>query len=50
MYCFTGDVAIVNLGMNEEEYMHMCTEVDFIIHAAASVNLAYPYIVSSIKF
>lgn len=39
-----GDVAIVNLGMNEEEYMHMCTEVDFIIHAAASVNLAYPYI------
>ncbi|XP_029644001.1 linear gramicidin synthase subunit D [Octopus sinensis] len=38
-----GDVAIANLGMNMDDYLHMCTEIDFIIHAAALVNLAYPY-------
>ncbi|GAB1602662.1 uncharacterized protein LOC115218372 [Argonauta hians] len=38
-----GDVAIASLGMNMDDYLHMCTEIDFIIHAAALVNLAYPY-------
>ncbi|KAK3605427.1 hypothetical protein CHS0354_007509 [Potamilus streckersoni] len=38
-----GDVALVNLGMTEEEYTYLTTDIDFIIHAAASVNMVYPY-------
>ena len=38
-----GDVGLVNMGMSQEDYMYMCTEVDYIIHAAAYVNLIYPY-------
>lgn len=38
-----GDVGLVNMGMSEDDYTYMCTEIDFIIHAAAVVNLIYPY-------
>ena len=45
-----GNVALINLGLSEEEYTYVCTDVDFIIHAAATVNLIYPYTVSSSSF
>nr|CAD7402514.1 unnamed protein product [Timema cristinae] len=38
-----GDIALVNLGMSEDDYMYLSYEVDSIIHAAAMVNLVYPY-------
>ncbi|VDI14878.1 Hypothetical predicted protein [Mytilus galloprovincialis] len=38
-----GDVALINMGMNEDDYTYLCTDIDFIIHAAAYVNLVYPY-------
>jgi len=38
-----GDVGLINMGVSEEDYMYLSTEVDFIIHAAAYVNLIYPY-------
>ncbi|XP_048589183.1 glycine betaine reductase ATRR isoform X2 [Nematostella vectensis] len=38
-----GDVSLMNLGMSEEDYTFLSSEIDFIIHAAASVNMVYPY-------
>ena len=38
-----GDVALMNLGMNEDDFTYLSTDIDFIIHAAAAVNLVYPY-------
>lgn len=38
-----GDIAVVNLGMNEDDYVYLSYEVDTIINAAAMVNLIYPY-------
>lgn len=38
-----GDVSLIKLGMSEEEYVHLSSEIDFIIHAAAAVNMVYPY-------
>ena len=40
---FTGDIALLNMGLKEEEYMYLCSEIDAIIHAAAQVNMVYPY-------
>ena len=31
------------MGMSEEDHAYLSTEIDFIIHAAAYVNLIYPY-------
>ena len=31
------------MGVTDEDYTYLTTEVDFIIHAAAYVNLIYPY-------
>ncbi|ESP02708.1 hypothetical protein LOTGIDRAFT_171783, partial [Lottia gigantea] len=39
----TGEISLFKMGMTEEDYTYLCTDVDFIIHAAAAVNLAYPY-------
>ncbi|XP_033112958.1 linear gramicidin synthase subunit D-like isoform X1 [Anneissia japonica] len=39
----TGDVSLMNLGMSEEDYTYLSHEIDFIVHAAAYVNLIYPY-------
>lgn len=36
------------MGMNEDDYTYLCTDIDFIIHAAAYVNLVYPYEVKHI--
>lgn len=38
-----GDVSLPHLGMDTDEYMFMQQFVDVVIHAAAIVNLAYPY-------
>jgi len=38
-----GDISLVNLGLSEEEYAHFAVEIDFIVHAAAAVNLIFPY-------
>ena len=38
-----GDVALMNLGMNEDDFTYLSTDIDFIIHSAAAVNLVYPY-------
>ncbi|RUS78344.1 hypothetical protein EGW08_013895 [Elysia chlorotica] len=38
-----GNVALMHLGLDEADYTYMCTDVDFVIHAAAAVNLVYPY-------
>ncbi|XP_013419834.1 uncharacterized protein LOC106180401 [Lingula anatina] len=38
-----GDITLVNLGMSDEDYHHFTTEIDTVIHAAAYVNLIYPY-------
>ena len=41
------------MGMKEEDYNYLCTEIDIILHAAAYVNLIYPYqvfiIISALK-
>ena len=37
---------MLNLGLSDEEYTYMSSDVDLVIHAAASVNLVYPYAVS----
>ncbi|VDO38109.1 unnamed protein product, partial [Brugia timori] len=39
----SGDVALIRLGLSEEEYLFLTYEVDIVIHAAAYVNLIFPY-------
>ncbi|XP_038055415.1 linear gramicidin synthase subunit D-like [Patiria miniata] len=39
----TGDVSLIRLGMMEEDYTYLTFEIDSVIHAAAYVNLVYPY-------
>lgn len=41
-----GNVALMKLGLSDDDYNYLTTETDFIVHAAANVNLAYPYSVS----
>ncbi|XP_076821581.1 uncharacterized protein LOC143468326 isoform X2 [Clavelina lepadiformis] len=43
VHSVTGDVALFELGLNEEDYTYLSYEVDYVIHAAAYVNLVYPY-------
>lgn len=38
-----GDVSLPNMGIKEGEYLFLQQLVDVVIHAAATVNLAYPY-------
>ncbi|KAL8598680.1 hypothetical protein ACOMHN_033245 [Nucella lapillus] len=38
-----GNVALMKLGMSDDDYTYLSTDTDFIVHAAANVNLAYPY-------
>ena len=42
-----GNVALMKLGMSDDDYTYLSTDTDFIVHAAANVNLAYPYSVST---
>ncbi|XP_064637306.1 uncharacterized protein LOC135493708 isoform X2 [Lineus longissimus] len=43
VYIIKGDISLRNLGLTEEEFHYLSTEIDFVIHAAAYVNLIYPY-------
>lgn len=43
-----GNVALMKLGMSDDDYTYLSTDTDFIVHAAANVNLAYPYSVSTL--
>lgn len=36
------------MGLSDEDYMYACSDIDMVIHAAASVNLVYPYNVSDV--
>lgn len=45
----SGDVALRRLGLSEEEYLFLTYEVDTVIHAAAYVNLIFPYQVINLK-
>ncbi|XP_049804567.1 uncharacterized protein LOC126248021 isoform X1 [Schistocerca nitens] len=38
-----GDLTLLNMGLSDDEYMCLSYEIDVIIHAAATVNLIYPY-------
>ncbi|KAK7495228.1 hypothetical protein BaRGS_00013410, partial [Batillaria attramentaria] len=38
-----GNVALMKLGLSDDDYTYLSTDTDFIVHAAAHVNLAYPY-------
>lgn len=38
-----GDVALVQLGLKDEDYHLLSYDTDIVIHAAAYVNLIYPY-------
>lgn len=38
-----GDIALMNFGLNEENYHFLSYDIDAVIHAAAYVNLIYPY-------
>lgn len=42
-----GDVALVQLGLKDEDYHLLSYDIDIVIHAAAYVNLIYPYQASS---
>lgn len=37
------DIALVQFGLSEEHYHFLSYEIDLVIHAAAYVNLIYPY-------
>lgn len=39
----TGNVALLNLGLSDEDYTYACADIDLVIHAAATVNLVFPY-------
>ena len=41
--CVLGDVGLLHLGMSLNDYQYLSTEVDVVVHAAAYVNLIYPY-------
>lgn len=43
MFSPAGDISLLRMGLSQEDYGYLLTEIDFIIHAAAYVNLLYPY-------
>lgn len=38
-----GDIALVKFSLSDEDYHYLTYDVDVVIHAAAYVNLIYPY-------
>ena len=38
-----GDASLTEFGLEREQYFYLCTSVDRVLHAAAQVNLIYPY-------
>lgn len=41
--CVYGDVSLPNLGLREEVYAELSTEIHVVIHGAANVNHILPY-------
>lgn len=39
----SGDVALVQFGLSEEDYHFLTYDIDVVVHSAAYVNLIYPY-------
>lgn len=39
----SGDVGLTQFGLSDADYHYLSYDVDFVIHAAAYVNLIYPY-------
>ncbi|KAF4671782.1 hypothetical protein FOL47_001218 [Perkinsus chesapeaki] len=42
-HILVGDVSLESFGMTSEDYDYWATHVDCVVHAAAQVNLLYPY-------
>jgi len=40
---FLGDAALYQMGLDDDDYAFLSSHVDLVLHAAASVNLVYPY-------
>ncbi|XP_050537486.1 uncharacterized protein LOC126903364 [Daktulosphaira vitifoliae] len=38
-----GDISLVKFGLADEIYDTLCLDIDYVIHAAAQVNLSYPF-------
>ncbi|XP_026818153.1 LOW QUALITY PROTEIN: uncharacterized protein LOC113557060 [Rhopalosiphum maidis] len=38
-----GDVSLIQFGMSDDDYEAICYDIDYVIHAAAQVNLSYPF-------
>lgn len=38
-----GDVSLIQFGMSDDDYGAICYDIDYVIHAAAQVNLSYPF-------
>jgi len=38
-----GDAGLQNMGLDDDEYHFLSQHVDTVVHAAAIVNLVYPY-------
>lgn len=36
-------MSLVNFGMSDDDYEAICFDIDYVIHAAAQVNLLYPF-------
>ena len=41
--CIEGDTSLTDFGLGTEDYSYLCTSTDRVVHAAAQVNLIYPY-------
>uniref|UniRef100_A0A914MEY8 Fatty acid synthase n=1 Tax=Meloidogyne incognita TaxID=6306 RepID=A0A914MEY8_MELIC len=39
----SGDIALVQFGLSDEDYHFLSYDIDVVLHAAAYVNLIYPY-------
>lgn len=42
-YYILGDVSLLQFGMSDDDYEAICYDIDYVIHAAAQVNLSYPF-------
>lgn len=36
-------MSLIKFGMPDDEYEAICYDIDYVIHAAAQVNLSYPF-------
>lgn len=43
VWVIVGDISLKSFGIEEEDYMFLTRTIDIVVHAAAQVNLIYPY-------